>query len=83
MTTDLLPLEGSKSAVWNHFGFPAKDGQFVEPDKKKRNLVHCKLCGKRVKYSGNTTNFGVELQWISGLSGYPFLNAASGYVFHT
>ena len=32
---DLLPLEGAKSGVWDYFGFPAKDGKFVEPDNKK------------------------------------------------
>ena len=61
MSTELLPLEGSKSAVWNHFGFPAKDGKFVEPDKRKQNFVVCKLCGKHVKYNGNTTNLRVHL----------------------
>ena len=31
---ELLPLEGSKSEIWKHFGFPSKDGKFVQPDKK-------------------------------------------------
>ncbi len=34
-----LPLEGSKSDIWKHFGFPAKDGKFVEHDKKARKEV--------------------------------------------
>ena len=59
---ELLPLEGSKSLVWKHFGFPAKDGKFIEPDKGERTSTTCKLCGKRVKYSGNTTNMQVHLR---------------------
>ena len=30
-----LPLEKAKSPVREHFGFKAKDSQFVEKDKKK------------------------------------------------
>ena len=30
--TELLPLEGYKSVAWNHFGFSAKDGRFVESE---------------------------------------------------
>ena len=26
---ELLPLENFKSPVWNHFGFPAKDGRLI------------------------------------------------------
>ena len=26
---ELLPLENFKSPVWNHFGFPAKDGRIL------------------------------------------------------
>ena len=55
----LLPLEGCKSTVWKHFGFPARDGKF---HKKKRESVICKLCGKILKYSGNTTNLFYHLQ---------------------
>ena len=33
--TSLLLLEGAGSGVWSYFGFQAKDGQFVECDKKK------------------------------------------------
>ena len=54
---EVLPLEGAKSAsgVWKYFGFPARDGQFIEPDKKKRKQLVCKLCRQHLKYSGNTT----------------------------
>ena len=57
-----LPLEGATSAVWEYFGFPAMDGKFTEPDKKKRATVHCKLCGKALKYAGNTTNMRSHLE---------------------
>ena len=60
--TDLLPFEGATSAVWSYFGFPDKDGKFVEPDKRKRMSVHCKLCAKVVKYTGNTTNLRFHLE---------------------
>ena len=26
---DLQPLEGSKSSVWNYFGFPSRQGEFL------------------------------------------------------
>ena len=52
---ELLPLEGAISGIWRFFGFPAKDGQFVEKD-KKRNEVACKLCFQVLKYASNTTN---------------------------
>ena len=45
---ELLPLPGSKSTIWGFFGFPAKDGQFIEKDKKKRNELVCK---KRFTYT--------------------------------
>ena len=51
---ELLPLEGSGSAVWNHFGFPSKDGRIIQ--EKKRNEVHCIICSKVLKYNGSTTN---------------------------
>ena len=41
---DNLLLEKAKSPVWEHFGFKAKDGQFVEKDKRKRTTVYCTLC---------------------------------------
>lgn len=55
---EVRPLEGSKSEVWKYFGFPAANGKFIEPDKKKRKQVLCKIlgCTKDVKYSGNTSN---------------------------
>ena len=43
---ELRPLEGATSAVWNHFGFRAIDGQFVTKLKKYRKEVYCKLCSK-------------------------------------
>ena len=52
----LLPLPGSKSAIWAFFGFPAKDGQFIEQDKRKRKEVICKTCRKEFAYTGSTTN---------------------------
>ena len=42
-----------------YFGFPLKDGKFLEPDKKKRTSVHCKLC---TKYAENTTNLRYHLE---------------------
>ena len=36
---ELIPLEGFTSKIWRYFGFPGKDGQFVERDKRKRNEV--------------------------------------------
>ena len=55
-TVELLLLEGSTSEVWKHFGFPRRDGKFIEMDKKKCTDVCCKLCKKALKYCGNTTN---------------------------
>ena len=59
---ELLPLEGSKNDVWKHFGFPAKDGKFVEANKKNRTEVFCKVCLKCLKYCGNTTNLHFHLK---------------------
>ena len=59
---ELLPLEGSKSEIWKHFGFPAKDGKFVQPDKKIRKEVFCRICYKPLKYCGNTTNLHYHLK---------------------
>ena len=61
-TVELLPLEGSTSEVWKHFGFPGKNGKFVETDKKKRTDVSCKLCKKAIKYCGNTSNLRSHLE---------------------
>ena len=49
-TSELLPLEGSSSAVWKYFGFPSKDGK-ITVEKKKRTEVHCKICTKVLKYN--------------------------------
>ena len=38
MAEVLKRLEG---IVWDFFGFPSKDGKYIEPDKKKRTEVHC------------------------------------------
>jgi len=56
---ELLPLEGS---VWKQFGFPGRNGKFVETDKKKRTNVCCKLCRKTIKYCGNTSNLRSHLE---------------------
>ena len=37
---ELLPLEGAKRT---YFGFPVKDGHYIEKDKKKRDTVYCKM----------------------------------------
>ena len=61
--TELLPLEVAISGIWCFFfGFPAKDGQFVEKDKKERNEVTCKLCFQVLKYASNKTNMRFHLQ---------------------
>ena len=62
VTDSLLPLEGSTSEVWKHFGFPAKNGKYIEGDKKKQTKVCCKLCKKSLKYSGNTSNLRAHLE---------------------
>ncbi len=41
--SSFLPLEDANSAVWNHFGFPARNGKILESDRKKRQVVYCKL----------------------------------------
>ena len=56
---ELLSLNKAKSDVWKHFGFPAKD----EKDKRKRVIVSCKLCPKKLHYQGNTTNMMVHLEY--------------------
>ena len=45
------------------FGFPSRNGKFLEPDKKKRVIVHCRLCKQELSYKGNTTNMLVHLQY--------------------
>ena len=34
VVTEFLPLEKAKSIVWNHFGFPARSGKFIQKDKR-------------------------------------------------
>ena len=58
----ILSPENTKSFVWKYFGFPAKGGQFIEEDKKKRNFVICSLCKRPLPYQGNTTNMAVHLR---------------------
>ncbi len=58
---ELLPLEGSKSAGWSNFGFPAQGGRIIL-EKKNRKKVYCKLCSTSIKYSGNTTNLHFHLK---------------------
>lgn len=50
--TRIEPPKGAKSPLWKHFGF-VKDGEGKTTDPKH---VRCKLCGRDVAYSGNTTN---------------------------
>ena len=47
---ELLPLPSSKSSIWQYFGFPAKEGQFLDKDKKKQQHVYCKVCKKQLSY---------------------------------
>ena len=61
--TEYLPLEKAKSPVWRFFGFPARNGKFLESDKKKRQSVYCKLCKQELSYKGNTKNMLVHLQY--------------------
>ena len=61
---ELLPLEKGKSRVWEYFGFPAENYDFLmEQDKKERTAVYCKLCPKKMNYQGNTTNVMMHLQY--------------------
>ena len=59
---ELLPLKNAKGAIWTFFGFQSKDGEFVEKDKRKRDIVYCKLCFQSMKYCGNTTNLHFHLR---------------------
>ena len=56
------PLEGSRSKVWEHFGFPARDGKYCKPDKKKRKVVYCIVCKNGCKCCGNTSNMRLHLK---------------------
>ena len=59
---ELLPLPGSKSTVWHSFGFPAKEGQYLEKNKKKLQHVYCKVCKKQPSYVGITANLTSHLK---------------------
>ena len=61
-SVELLPLEGCTSEVWKYFGFPGKNGKIIEADKSKRTNVCCKLCMKKIKYCGNTSNLRSHLE---------------------
>ena len=61
-SVELLPLEGCTSEVWKYFGFPGKNGKIIETDKSKRTNVCCKLCMKKIKYCGNTSNLRSHLE---------------------
>jgi len=47
-----LKLEKAKSPMWEHFGFKAKDGQFVE---EKKNERRCTVHSARILYPTNKT----------------------------
>ena len=54
----LKPLSSSNSKVWRFFGFTVdKSGEITN-----KTRVVCRLCDRRVPYSGNTTNFFYHLQ---------------------
>ena len=58
---ELLQLDKAANAVCQYFGFLPRKG-FIEPDKKKRNMVCCKLCSHDFSYVGNTTNMWQHLK---------------------
>ena len=58
---ELIPLERCTSKIWKYFGFPGKDGQYLERDKRKCNEVACCVCSKRFKYCGNMPNMRLHL----------------------
>ena len=62
--TELIPLEGASRKISKYFGFPGKDGQYIERDKRKRNEVTCGRCKKRFKYTGNTSNMRSHLSAV-------------------
>ena len=54
----LKPLSSSKSKVWKFFGFAVDEsGEIAD-----KTRVVCRLCERRVPYSGNTTNLFYHLQ---------------------
>ena len=54
---ELIPLEGCSSKIWKFFGFPGKDGEYIEKDKKKHKLLvlfvvsGSSIVWKHVKYA--------------------------------
>ena len=44
---ELLKLEKAKSPVWDYFGFPAENGQYLEQDKKKQTEVYFTFAQRR------------------------------------
>ena len=60
-THELLPLEGNKSQVWKHFGFPAKNREIIGKKNDRKNVT-CKLWFITIKFSGNTTNLQFHLK---------------------
>jgi len=58
---ELIPLDRCISKIWKYFGFPEKDGQYLERDKWKHNEVTCCVCSKQFKYCGNTSNMRLHL----------------------
>ena len=49
---EIVPNQGAKSRVWDHFGFiKTKDDPVVD-----KTRVVCKLCLTKLKFSRNTTN---------------------------
>ena len=59
---ELLPLKSSTSPVWKFFGFPSRDGNVLESDKKKQKRLFCKLCECDYSFVGNTTNLWQHLE---------------------
>ena len=57
-----LPLKGARSKVWVYFGFPARDGNYCEPDKKKCKVVFCTICKNGYNYCGNMSNIQFHLK---------------------
>ena len=62
-TVKFLPLEKVKIPIWQLFGFPARSGEYVEKDKRRRKEVFCALCKNPLNYTGSTTNMIVYLQY--------------------
>ena len=59
---EYLPLERSKSRIWENFRLLARDGKYCELDRRKWKLVYCRVCKCSYKYCGNTTNMHYHLK---------------------